>query len=149
MSEIAPQSRERVPAQPPAHEGWLAPPPPYLPPSTAPRPSWGRWLAVGTVVATILAAGAGIGIGFTMSQYLRSSHATQNAALPTTSEPSTSTAPISPVNPSPNQKGALNAQAIAAKVDPAIVDINTVIQTTSGNGAAPGTGTIIPSSGAG
>src|SRR6266851_3064642 len=141
MSQIDPQSRELVPAPPPAPEGWLTPP------STAPRPSWGRWLAVGTVVATILAAGGGIGIGFTMSQYLRSTHATQNAALPKTSEPSTSTAPISPVNPSPNQKGTLNAQAIAAKVDPAIVDINTVIQTTSGNGAAAGTGMIITSSG--
>src|SRR6266851_5343512 len=141
MSQIDPQSRELVPAPPPAPEGWLTPP------STAPRPSWGRWLAVGTVVATILAAGGGIGIGFTMSQYLRSTHATQNAALPKTSEPSTSTAPISPVNPSPNQKGTLNAQAIAAKVDPAIVDINTVIQTTSRNGAAAGTGMIITSSG--
>src|SRR5712664_1911161 len=149
MSEIDPQSTEMVPPPPPTPEGWFAPPPSYLPPSTAPRPSWGRWLAVGTVVATILAAGGGIGIGFTMSQYLRSSHATQNAALPKASEPSTSTAPIWPVNPSPNQNGTLNAQAIAAKVDPAIVDINTVIQTSSGNGAgaAAGTGMIITSSG--
>src|SRR6266446_3377211 len=147
MSEIDPQSREMVPPPPPTPEGWFAPPPSYLPPSTAPRPSWGRWLAVGTVVATILAAGGGIGIGFTMSQYLRSSHATQNAALPKASEPSTSTAPISPVNPSPNQNGSLNAQAIAAKVDPAIVDINTVIQTSTGAGAAAGTGMIITSSG--
>src|SRR5713226_8163418 len=147
MSEIDPQSREMVPPPPPTPEGWFAPPPSYLPPSTAPRPTWGRWLAVGTVVATILAAGGGIGIGFTMSQYLRSSHATQNAALPKTSEPSTSTAPISPVNPSPNENGTLNAQAIAAKVDPAIVDINTIIQTSTGSGAAAGTGMIITSSG--
>jgi S1-C subfamily serine protease len=153
MSEIDPQSRELVPQDqympppPPAPEGWLAPPPPYMPPSPAPRPTWGRWLAVGTIVATILAAGGGIGIGFTMSQYLHSSHATQNAALPKTNEPSTSTAPISPVNPSPVQNGTLNAQAIAAKVDPAIVDINTIIQTSSGGGAAAGTGMIITSSG--
>lgn len=147
MSEIDPQTREQVPPPPPTPEGWFAPPPPYMPPSTAPRPTWGRWLAVGTVVATILAAGGGIGIGFTMSQYLRSSHATQNAALPKTSEPSTSTAPIAPVNPSPNQNGTLNAQAIAAKVDPAIVDINTIIQTSNGSGAAAGTGMIITSSG--
>jgi S1-C subfamily serine protease len=151
MSEIDPQSRELVPQQvpppPPTPEGWFGPPPSYVPPSPAPRPTWGRWLAVGTVVATILAAGGGIGIGFTMSQYLRSSHATQNAALPKTSEPSTSTAPIAPINPSPNQNGTLNAQAIAAKVDPAIVDINTVIQTSTGSGAAAGTGMIITSSG--
>jgi S1-C subfamily serine protease len=152
MSEIDPQSRElvpqeqHVPAPPPAPEGWLAPPI-YTPPSPAPRPTWGRWLAVGTIVATILAAGGGIGIGFTMSQYLHSSHANQSAALPKTSEPPTSTAPISPVNPSPNSNGTLNVQAIAAMVDPAIVDINTVIQTSSGSGAAAGTGMIITSSG--
>src|SRR5260370_28341751 len=132
MSEIDPQSREMVPPPPPTPEGWFAPPSSYLPPSTAPRPSWGRWLAVGTVVATILAAGGGIGIGFTMSQYLRSSHAAHNAAPPKTSEPSTSTAPISPVNPSPNQNGTLKSRAIAAKVNPAIVDLNTVNQNTTG-----------------
>jgi S1-C subfamily serine protease len=153
MSEIDPQSSELVPqdqnmpAPPPAPEGWLAPPAPYMPPAPAPRPTWGRWLAVGTVVATILAAGGGIGIGFTMSQYLHSTHANQSAALPKINEPSSSTAPIAPVTPSPVQNGALNAQAIAAKVDPAIVDINTVIQTASGNGAAAGTGMIITSSG--
>src|SRR5712664_650334 len=110
MSEIDPQSTElvpqeqHVPAPPPAPEGWLAPPI-YAPAPTAPRPTWGRWLAVGTIVATILAAGGGIGIGFTMSQYLHSSHPTQSAALPKTNEPPTSTAPISPVNPSPNSNG--------------------------------------------
>src|SRR5260370_39208442 len=128
-----------VPPPPTTPEGWFAPPPSYVPPSTAPRPSWGRWLAVGTVVATILAAGGGIGIGFTMSQYLRSSHATQNAAVPKTSEPSTSTAPISPVNPSQNQNGSLNAQAIAAKFDPPILAIITVIHTSNVSRAAAGT----------
>jgi S1-C subfamily serine protease len=153
MSEIDPQSREivaqeqPVPPPPPAPEGWFAPPPPYMPPSAPPRPTWGRWLAIGTIVATILAAGGGIGIGFTMSQYLHSSHANQSAALPKVNEPSTSTAPISPVNPTPAQNGTVNAQAIAAKVEPAIVDINTIIQTSSGNGAAAGTGMIITSSG--
>ncbi|HEX9098804.1 MAG TPA: trypsin-like peptidase domain-containing protein [Candidatus Dormibacteraeota bacterium] len=151
MSEIDPQSSETVPqeqpvpAPPPAPEGWLTPPPPYTPPSPAARPTWGRWVAIGTIVATVLAAGGGIGIGFAMSQYLHSSHATQSATLPKTSEPPTSTAPISPVNPT--QNGTLNAQAIAAMVDPAIVDINTVIQTSNGNGAAAGTGMIITSSG--
>ena len=153
MSEIDPQSSEivpqeqNVPAPPPAPEGWLAPPASYSPPSPAPRPTWGRWVAVGTIVATILAAGGGIGIGFTMSQYLHSSHTNQSAALPKVSEPPTSTAPITPINPSPTQNGTLNARAIAALVDPAIVDINTVVQTSSGSGAAAGTGMIITSSG--
>ncbi len=144
MSEMEPL----IPPPPPSPEGWLAPPPPYNPPAPAPRPSWGRWLAAGTIAATILAGAGGIGIGLTMARYLHTSHATQIAAAPQTSEPSSSTAPISAVTPSTNQNGTINAQAIAAKVDPAIVDINTVIQGSSGtNGAAAGTGMIITSSG--
>src|SRR6266851_7496802 len=140
MSEIDPQSL--VPPPPPAPEGWVPAPAP------APRPSWGRWLAVGTIAATILAAGGGIGIGLTVSRYLHTSHPAQTATLPRTSEPSSSTAPIAAVTPSANQNGTINAPAIAAKVDPAIVDINTVIQGSSGtNGAAAGTGMIITSSG--
>src|SRR4029077_4928161 len=87
--EMAPQEQQ-VPAPPPAPEGWLTPPPPYTPPSPAPRPTWGRWVAGGTLGATVIAAGGGIGIGFAMSQYLHSAHATQSAALPKTSEPPTS-----------------------------------------------------------
>src|SRR5712692_4943597 len=139
MSEIDPQSL--VPAPPPAPEGWVPAPAP------APRPSWGRWLAVGTIAATILAAGGGIGIGLTVSRYLHTSHPAQTATLPRTSEPSSSTAPIAAVTPSANLNGTINAAAIAAKVDPAIVDINTVVQGSSGTGAAAGTGMIITSTG--
>ncbi len=139
MSEIDPQSL--VPPPPPAPEGWIPAPAP------APRPSWGRWLAVGTIAATILAAGGGIGIGLTVSRYLHTSHPAQTATLPRTSEPSSSTAPIAAVTPSADQNGTINAAAIAAKVDPAIVDINTVVQGSSGTGAAAGTGMIITSSG--
>ena len=139
MSEIDPQSL--VPPPPPAPEGWIPAPAP------APRPSWGRWLAVGTIAATLLAAGGGIGIGLTVSRYLHTSHPAQTATLPRTSEPSSSTAPIAAVTPSANLNGTINAAAIAAKVDPAIVDINTVVQGSSGSGAAAGTGMIITSSG--
>jgi len=102
---------------------------------------------VGTIAATILAAGGGIGIGLTVSRYLHTSHPAQTATLPRTSEPSSSTAPIAAVTPSANLNGTINAAAIAAKVDPAIVDINTVVQGSSGSGAAAGTGMIITSSG--
>jgi len=102
---------------------------------------------VGTIAATILAAGGGIGIGLTVSRYLHTSHPAQTATLPRTSEPSSSTAPIAAVTPSADQNGTINAAAIAAKVDPAIVDINTVVQGSSGTGAAAGTGMIITSSG--
>ena len=144
--ELAPQEQQVPPPPPPSPEGWLAPPT-YTPPPPAPRPSWGRWLAVGTIAATILAGAGGIGIGLTMARYLHTSHATQTATVPTTTEPSTSTAPISAVTPSTNQNGTINVQAIAAKVDPAVVDINTVVQTSNGTGAAAGTGMIITSSG--
>jgi S1-C subfamily serine protease len=141
MSEIDP-----IPAPPPSPEGWFAPPP-YAPAPPPAQPFWGRWIAVVTVVATILAAGGGLGIGLTMARYLHnSSPVTQTATLPQTSEPPTSSAPISAVPPSSNN-GTINAQAIVAKVDPAIVDINTVVQTSNGTGAAAGTGMIVTPSG--
>jgi S1-C subfamily serine protease len=147
MSEFEPQSRELVPPPPPpAPEGWV-PPPPYAPAPPRQQP-WSRWIAVVTVVATILAAGGGLGIGLTMARYLHTStHAAQTATLPKTTEPSSATAPITAAPPSSSQNGTINVQAITAKVAPAIVDINTVIQTTTGTGSAAGTGMIITSSG--
>jgi len=153
MSEFEPQSRELIPLEPqappppPAPEGWI-PPPSYLPPAPAPQQPWARWIAVVTVVATILAAGGGLGIGLTMARYLHpSTHAAQTATLPKTTEPSSATAPISAATPSTSQNGTINVQAVTAKVAPAIVDINTVVQTTTGTGSAAGTGMIITSSG--
>ncbi len=140
MSEIEPQSTDLIPPPPPA-------PPYYMPPPPAPRPAWGRWLAAGTIAATIFAGAFGVGIGLTMARYLHSSSQTPVASAPQHSEPASSTAPISAVNPSTNHNGTINAQAIAAKVDPALVDINTVVQTATSTGAASGTGMIITSSG--
>ncbi len=143
MSEMYPP-----PPPPPPPGGWWTPPPPYTP-ATASRPSWGRWLAIGTILATLLAAGGGIGIGLTFARYLHPTHATASANVPNTqaNQPATSTAPIAAVTPSASQNGTVDAQAIAARVDPAIVDINTVVQTSNGTGAAAGTGMIITSSG--
>ena len=140
MSEMEPQSTDLIPPPPPA-------PPHYMPPTPAPRPAWGRWLAAGTIAATIFAGAFGVGIGLTMARYLHSSSQTPVASAPQSSEPSSSTAPISAVTPSTNHNGTINAQAIAAKVDPALVDINTVVQTATSTGAASGTGMIITSSG--
>jgi len=140
MSEIEPQSTDLIPPPPPA-------PPYYMPPAPAPRPAWGRWLAAGTIAATIFAGAFGVGIGLTMARYLHSSSQTPVASALQHSEPSSSTAPISAVTPSTNHNGTINAQAIAAKVDPALVDINTVVQTATSTGAASGTGMIITSSG--
>ena len=140
MSEIEPQSPDLIPPPPTA-------PPFYAPPAPPPRPSWGRWLAAGTIAATILAGTFGVGIGLTMARYLNSSSQAPVASAPQHSEPASSTAPISAVTPSTNHNGTINAQAIAAKVDPALVDINTVVQTATSTGAASGTGMIITSSG--
>ena len=140
MSEIEPQSPDLIPPPPSA-------PPFYAPPAPPPRPSWGRWLAAGTIAATILAGAFGVGIGLTMARYLHSSSQTPVASAPQHSEPASSTAPITAVTPSTNHNGTINAQAIAAKVDPALVDINTVVQTATSTGAASGTGMIITSSG--
>ncbi len=140
MSEIEPQSTDLIPPPPAA-------PPYYMPPPPAPRPAWGRWLAAGTIAATIFAGAFGVGIGLTMARYLHSSSQTPVASAPQHSEPASSTAPISAVNPSTNHNGTINAQNIAAKVDPALVDINTVVQTATSTGAASGTGMIITSSG--
>ena len=144
MSEIDPN----LPPPPPSPEGWVTPPP-YMPAyvPASPRPAFARWVAIVTFVATILAAGGGLGIGLTAARYLHTLHPTQSAAVPNATQPSTPTAPISAATPSANQNGTIDVQAIAARVDPAIVDINTVIQTSSGTGAAAGTGMIITPSG--
>jgi S1-C subfamily serine protease len=59
------------------------------------------------------------------------------------------TAPIAAVSqPASALSGtSVQAQTVAAKVDPAVVDINTVFQTANGSGTAAGTGIILTSSG--
>ena len=147
MSELDPQSRDLIPPPPPTPEGWV-PPPLYVPAAQRQRQPWPRWIAIVTVVATIIAAGGGLGVGLTMARYLHTStHAAQTATLPKTTEPSSSSAPISAAPPSASQNGTINVQAITARVAPAVVDINTVVQTTTGTGSAAGTGMILTSSG--
>jgi S1-C subfamily serine protease len=131
MSQLYPD-----PAQPPAPsvggtpaQGtyWVPPPPPPPPRS---EPHIGRWLVVGFLVAAIAAGGSGVGVGWGLANAFRTPtaiHSPIPIASPTTG----------PTN------GGLDANAIAAKVDPAIVDINTV--TTSGQ--ASGTGQILTADG--
>jgi S1-C subfamily serine protease len=59
------------------------------------------------------------------------------------------TAPIAAVSQpaSALNNASVSAQGIAAQIDPAVVDINTVVQTGNGSGAAAGTGIILTSTG--
>ena len=137
MSEQMPESPVQ-PAQPgftaPSEpQPWIAPPPPSAMPPAASM--WQR-IAAWVVLVAIVAAAAGIGIGYTIARSVNSQQAAQG----------------SPITLAPNQgstsgsgsgSGNSTLNSIAAKVEPAIVDINTTI----GSSSAAGTGMIISSTG--
>jgi S1-C subfamily serine protease len=129
MSEMTPEptSQDLQPAPPPA-------PAVASPPSS---PNFARRLTAAIVVAVILATGGGVGAGWAMARFISSHYATQ-AHVQT----------VPPIQQSSSGSGAnLDLNAITRKVSPAVVDINTVIQSASGSAAAAGTGLIITSSG--
>ena len=151
MSEI--QSQPSEPVGPPPEQSLLrpagagsagasvpawAPPPPPSPPVT--NSVWHQ-IAAGVVIAAVVAAAAGAGIGWSLARTINA----HNSVARTNTEPSTQqpAQPGSPIQPAPSTGGGLNTDAIAARVDPAIVDINTVV----GSGQAAGTGEIITSTG--
>lgn len=134
MSEIERPTSEL--AGPPPDQSLLPPPPPI--PAPPPAHSFWQRLAAGVVVASVIAAAAGAGIGWSLARSI----SPQLGAAPAVTAPQTNPeAPIQPTRPSTG--AALDASAIAAKVNPAVVDINTVV----GTGRAAGTGMIISSSG--
>jgi S1-C subfamily serine protease len=109
---------------------WVPPPPPPPPPPHRGEPNLWRWIVVSFLVAMIAAGGTGIGVGWGLAKALRTPTVVQSPlaiASPTT-------APAA---------GSLDAKQIAAIVDPAIVDINTVV----GSSQAAGTGMILTSDG--
>jgi S1-C subfamily serine protease len=134
MSQMTPadpyhpaMSAESVPAADSTY--WVPPPPPPAPPQRGEPHLW-RWIVVSFLVAMIAAGGSGIGVGWGLSNALRTPTVVQSPiaiANPTT-------APVA---------GSLDANRIAALVDPAIVDINTVV----GSSQAAGTGMILTSDG--
>lgn len=122
-----------------------APAPYWAPPPPAPaRPVdnslWHR-LAAGVVLAAVIAAAAGAGLGWSLARTINSHNPTATITQPITTQPQTN--PEAPIQPASPSTGSLNADAIAAKIDPAIVDINTVV----GTSQAAGTGMIITSTG--
>ena len=145
---IAPyQSLTPPPAAPYGTEGQWMPPAPAAPDNSL----WHR-IAAGVVLAAIIAAAAGAGVGFSLAHAIDQRTTTaQTSAQPegsaTNQTPQTQTpqAPIVPANPGSGSQApvSLDPAAVAAKVDPAIVDVNTII----GSSQAAGTGQIISSSG--
>jgi S1-C subfamily serine protease len=87
------------------------------------------------VLAAVVAASAGAGIGWSLAHALE---AHRPVAVATPAE--------SPIQPQPggSSSGALDSSAVAAKVVPAVVNINTTL---AGGGNAAGTGLIVTSSG--
>jgi len=138
MSEM--QSSSSDPAGPRADQSLLPPwgPAPPPPPPTPPVDNsfWPR-LAAGVVVLAVVAAATGAGLGWSIARSINSHAPTAQVTQPSTESES----PLQPANPS--NGASLNAKAIAAKVDPAIVNINTIV----GSGQAAGTGMIISSNG--
>ena len=129
MSEMTPE--------PTSQDLRLAPPPAPAAASPHPSPNYARRLTAAIVAAVILATGGGIGAGWAMARFI-SSHNTTQAHVQTVQ-------PIKQSTSSGSTK--LDINAITRRVSPAVVDINTVIQTASGSAAAAGTGLIITSSG--
>jgi S1-C subfamily serine protease len=112
--------------------GWAQPYPQWAPPRR--RPERSPVLAVGLAVAALAFIGAGVAIGY---------------GIWTGSRPAVSIVPrtIPPTAPSPNAGagGPSNAAAIAAKVDPGLVDVNTTLSYQQVAGA--GTGIVLTSNG--
>ena len=128
MSEMTPE--------PSSQNLQLAPPPAPAVASPPASPDFARRLTAAIVVAVILATGGGVGAGWALARLI-SSHYTTQAHVQT----------VSPIQQSTSGSTNLDINGITRKVSPAVVDINTVIQTASGSAAAAGTGLIITSSG--
>jgi S1-C subfamily serine protease len=151
MSEIQNQPSEH-PDGPPPDQSLLPPAgavspggpvPAWAPPPPVTNSIWHQ-IAAAVVIAAVVAAAAGAGIGWSLARTINARNGVaQTNTQPITVQPAQPAQPGSPIQPAPSTGGALNTNAIAAKVDPAIVDINTVV----GSGQAAGTGEIITSNG--
>ena len=120
---------------PPGTES-MGPPPPWMAaPPPPPTSVWQR-IAAFVVLIAVVAAVAGAGIGWSLARVVNNRPVAQATTTPET--------PIQAATPGTTPSaGSGTASAIAAKVDPAIVDINTTV----GSSRAAGTGMIISSTG--
>ncbi|MHB8612300.1 MAG: S1C family serine protease [Candidatus Dormibacteraceae bacterium] len=116
-----------------------APPPPPAPPMA--NTVWHR-IAAAVVVAAVVAAAAGAGVGWSLARTINAQDGVARTNTePTQQQPAQPGSPLQPTNP--GSGGSFNTASIVAKVDPALVDITTVV----GSGQAAGTGQIISSNG--
>ena len=128
--------------QPPSGYVPMGPPPtwaPQPPPGPAPTSVWSR-VAAYVVLIAVVAAAAGAGIGWSLARAVNTHQIAQSTTQ--TPSPITPTTPITPVTPGTGSSNTSSA-AIAAKVSPAIVDINTTL----GSGQAAGSGMLISPTG--
>src|SRR5438445_8514157 len=120
---------------PPSSIEGMGPQPAWTPPAPpAPHSIWNR-IAAYIVLIAVVAAAAGAGIGWSLARAVNNLPVAQSTAQPE--------APIQQVTPGTGSSSSSSVAAIAAKVSPAIVDINTTL----GNGQAAGTGMLISSTG--
>ena len=132
---LLPPGTERTGPPPP----WMAAPPP--PPTSV----WQR-IAAFVVLIAVVAAVAGAGIGWSLARVVNNRPVAQATTTPESPIQAATTpeTPIQAATPGTTPSaGSGTASAIAAKVDPAIVDINTTV----GTSQAAGTGMIISSTG--
>src|SRR6266581_4059957 len=136
-----PQLTPREPTLlPPPSYAPMGPPPSWAPPQPPPPTSvWSR-IAAYVVLIAVVAAAAGAGIGWRLARAVNTHPIAQSTTQ--TPAPITPTTPITPVTPGTGSSNA-SAAAIAARVSPAIVDINTTL----GSSQAAGTGMLISSTG--
>ena len=113
-----------------AHSGWSAPPPKAQPRRGA------RRLAFGATLVALIGMVSVLLLGSNSASAGNSTVLSATAAIAAVSQPASALG-----------GGSVQASTIAARVDPALVDINTVFQTASGSGTAAGTGIILTSTG--
>src|SRR5437016_4673087 len=136
-----PQRTPREPTLlPPRSYAPLGRPPRWAPPQRPPPTSvWSR-IAEYVVLIAVVAAAAGAGIGWSLARAVNTHQIAQSTTQ--TPAPITPTTPITPVTPGTGSSNA-SAAGIAAKVSPAIVDINTTI----GTSQAAGSGMLVSPTG--
>ncbi|MBV9524647.1 MAG: trypsin-like peptidase domain-containing protein [Candidatus Dormibacteraeota bacterium] len=150
----APPGGYRPPSGGYAPPGYAPPPGGYPPPpagwghsaSGPPPPPRGRRTPVVLVavlsVLLLVLAGAGAGVGLFVARSIAASHLVSQRPIATVPQSNGA------ANQGAQSGQSLDAQSIAKKVDPAVVDINTTIPSSRGaSGQAAGTGIILTSDG--